>query len=401
MNERALFVSAIESRARAPWLILLHTGLLNTLFVLPVVMAYYGLKGVGLGSFFVLQGLFRVSVTVLEIPTGYVSDGWTRRKQLILCTFVRAAGVVVTGLAIGFWSLALGEVMAAFATCLWSGTVEAYLYEALEPEQRDRLAAHWQGYLTASISGSAAVAAVIGPWLFARHVQAPLLATLAAVVVALVVVHQLPDVPRKERAASARPWHEMLAVARWCLVEHSRLRWLLLGPGSIEGFTLLLFWALQPQLSELGASPQELGWATAGYFVAGTTLAISTGHLTRRLGEKRLFACTLLSVLLGSALFVWHANIWTVWLGILLGGGVVHFTNKPLTIALINHHAPDESRATVISVFSMVSTLVGGLYLISAKVLLGVFSYSQLVLFYLGVTLLLAGKAFWQIIGAH
>ncbi|MET0791992.1 MAG: MFS transporter, partial [Polyangiaceae bacterium] len=279
--------------------------------------------------------------------------------------------------------------------------VEAYLYEALRPEQRQRLAAHWQGYLSATISGSAAVAAVIGPWLFARHVQAPLLATLAAMLVALVVVYQLPDFPRNKRANSERPWHEMLAVARWCLVEHSQLRWLLLGPGSIAGFTLVLFWALQPQLSELGASPQELGWATAGYFIAGTTLAISTGRLTRRLGEKRLFACTLLSLLFGSALFVWHATIWTVWLGILLGAGVVHFTNKPLTIALINHHAPDESRATIISVFSMVSTLVGGLYLISAKALLGVLSYSQLVLFYLCITLLLAAKAFWQIIGAR
>ena len=122
--------------------------------------------------------------------------------------------------------------------------------------------------------------------------------------------------------------------------------------------------------------------------------------MTRRLGEKRLFICTLLSPLLGSALFVWHATIWTVWLGILLGAGVVHFTNKPLTIALINQHTPDESRATVISVFSMVSTLVG-VYLISAKALLGAFSYSQLVLFYLGITLLVAGKAFWQIIGAR
>ena len=401
MSETTAVVGETEAWARTPWLILLHTGLLNTLFVLPVVMAYYGLKGIDLGSFFLLQGLFRVSVTALEIPTGYVSDGWKRRKQLILCTFVRAASLGVIGLASGFWSLALGEVMAALATCLWSGTVEAYLYEALQPEQRQRLAAHWQGYLSATISGSAAVACVIGPWLFVHHVQAPLLATLAAVVLALLVVHQLPDVPRTKRATSARHWREMSAVARWCLVEHAQLRWLLLGPGSIAGFTLVLFWALQPQLSELGASPEELGWATAGYFVAGTTLAISTGRLTRRLGEKRLFACTLVSLLLGSALFVRHASIWTVWLGILLGAGVVHFTNKPLTIALINHYTPDERRATVISVFSMVSTLVGGIYLISAKALLGVFSYSQLVLFYLGVTLLLAGKAFRQIIGTR
>jgi MFS family permease len=401
MSESTLFVRATETRARTPWLILLHTGLLHTLFVLPVVMAYYGRKGIDLGTFFVLQGLFRVSVTALEIPTGYISDGWTRRKQLILCTFVRTASVGLIGLASGFWSLALGEVMAALATCLWSGTVEAYLYEALKPERRQRLAAHWQGYLTATIAGAAAVSAVIGPWLYAYHVHAPLLATLAAVVLALFVVYQLPDVPRTKRATTTRPGREMLAVAKWCLMEHGQLRWLLLGPGSIAGFTVVLFWALQPQLSELGASPQGLGWATAGYFVAGTTLAISTGRLTRRLGEARLFACTLVSLLLGSALFVWHASIWTVWLGILLGGGVVHFTNKPLTIALINQHTPDERRATVISVFSMVSTLVGGLYLISAKVLLGVFSYSQLVLCYLGVTLLLAGKAFWQIIGAR
>jgi predicted MFS family arabinose efflux permease len=277
MNESTLVLGETQARARTPWLILLHTGLLNTLFLLPVVMAYYGLKGISLGSFFVLQGLFRVSVTALEIPTGYVSDGWTRRKQLILCTFVRAVSQVVIGLASGFWSLALGEVLAALATCLWSGTVEAYLYEALETEQRQRLAAHWQGYLSATVSGSAAVAAVIGPWLFARHVQAPLLATLGAVLAALVVVYQLPDVPRNKRAASSRPWQEMLAVARWCLVAHPRLRWLLLGPGSIAGFTLVLFWALQPQLSELGASPQDLGWATAGYFVAGTTLAIRRG----------------------------------------------------------------------------------------------------------------------------
>jgi MFS family permease len=401
MLERTLLIAETEARARSPWLILLYAGSLNLLFALPVVMAYYSLKGIDLGRFLVIQGLYRVAITALEIPTGYLSDGWTRRKQLILCAAVRAASLGVIGLAGSFWLVTLGELLGALSVCLWSGTAEAYLYEALQPEQRQRVAAHWQGYLTATVSGSAALAAAIGPWLFARHVQAPILATLAAMLLALVVAQQLPDVPRSKRASSVHALRDMLAVARWCLVEHPRLRWLLLGPGSIAGFTLVLFWALQPQLSELGASPQELGWATAGYFVAGTTLSISTGRLTRQLGEARLFVCTLLSLLLGSVLFVWHASIWTVWLGILLGGGVVHFTNKPLTIALINHHTPDESRATVISVFSMVSTLVGGAYLISAKVLLGVFSYSQLVLVYLGATLLLSGRAFWQLIVAR
>lgn len=383
----------------APWILLAHAGLLNGLFLLPVVVAYYGLKGVDVGGFLLLQGIFRVAVMLLEIPAGYLSDSWTRREQLVLATVIRTAGFTLVWLASGFWSVLCGELTLAVAICLSSGTLEAYLHEALDPAHRERGATHWQGYLSATVTASNVLASLVGAWLFSWHVDAPILATIGAGVLALLVVYQLPDVARSLRRTDTHPLRDMLRVIRWCAIEHPSLKWLLLGPGSIAGFTLVLFWALQPQLTELGASPRTLGGATGGYFITGMVLSLLTGRLTDLLGEARLFAFTLCSLLVGSALFVWRPNIWMVWLGIVLGAGVVHFTNKPLTISLINHHTPDETRATVLSVFSMVSTLVGGLYLISAKVLLAFMAYPQLILLYLALTVALAGKAFWQIIG--
>ena len=54
------------------------------LIILPVILILYQNKGITVGDFFLIQGISRIATFLLEIPSGYLSDVFSRRRVLIM-----------------------------------------------------------------------------------------------------------------------------------------------------------------------------------------------------------------------------------------------------------------------------------------------------------------------------
>ena len=84
-----------------------------------------------------LYAVYDVSITLLEVPSGYMSDRLGRRKTLILSAFAAFGGAVLLAIGDSFATFALGQVLIGTGGALASGTDEAMLYESLNATDRE------------------------------------------------------------------------------------------------------------------------------------------------------------------------------------------------------------------------------------------------------------------------
>lgn len=71
------------SSLNAPRYLMIANALKSALFAIPVLVLYYNQKGVSIGDFFLIQGISWLFVFVLELPSGYIGDVFSRKYTLI------------------------------------------------------------------------------------------------------------------------------------------------------------------------------------------------------------------------------------------------------------------------------------------------------------------------------
>ncbi|MEL6959053.1 MAG: MFS transporter, partial [Pseudomonadota bacterium] len=83
-----------------------------------------------------LYAVFDVAVTLLEVPSGYMSDRIGRRKTLLLSAVAAFLGALLLGVGDSFATFAAAQICLGVGGALASGTDEAILYESLEATNR-------------------------------------------------------------------------------------------------------------------------------------------------------------------------------------------------------------------------------------------------------------------------
>ncbi len=83
-----------------------------------------------------LYAVYDISVTLLEVPSGYASDKLGRRRTLVSAAVCGVLGSLLLGVGGGFAVFVLGQFFLGAASALASGTDSALLYESLSEEGR-------------------------------------------------------------------------------------------------------------------------------------------------------------------------------------------------------------------------------------------------------------------------
>ncbi len=79
-----------------------------------------------------LYAVYDVSATLLEVPSGVMSDRLGRRVTLILSALSMAAGAALLGMGGGFAVFVAGQALLGAGMAFASGTDSSFLYESLE-----------------------------------------------------------------------------------------------------------------------------------------------------------------------------------------------------------------------------------------------------------------------------
>ncbi len=356
----------------APVALMVTQGLKNALFCLPVIMLYYGYKGVGIGDFFLIQGLSWLFVFVLEIPTGYIGDVFSRKKTIILGMFGWIAGYFCWIFGYGFWWILAGELLFGLAIALVSGTIEAYLYDLLKRRRKEHVFHRKLAKMTTIDNIGLLASTLVGSFLYHIHPELPIWASVVCLFVSVGILMLLPDVPESRRQVKTETSkiQDILSITRFT-VKHPHIKWLILFPAVYGMLTLIFMWGLQSVMITRNIPVFMFSIIFALNSLARTGWSFISGKLLEKFGLNRLLmlSCIIISIgVIGScsAVYVPYMAVYMCLGCMILAGSSCCLTNI-ITSTLIHHRIASDERSTVLSVNSMFRRAFGGIGMIALK----------------------------------
>jgi MFS family permease len=319
--------------------------------------------GVGL-----LLAIWMIVAVLAEVPTGVIADKMSKKWSLTLGHAMQLATFAIWLFAPNFTGYLIGFVVWGIGEAFNSGAFQAYLYESLDDANKKafgKIYSRSSAFTMLAYTTGSLAAFAIGP-------EYPLLLALSIAVsaISLGITLSLPATGNKvEVEVEMRP--KILSSALGAIRHSPGLRRILLGAVIVQGLMGMLGEYLPAYYHQVGTPTQlvaliiSVGSATAVvlyWWMHNLEAQIARYQLPIIVGFTVLFG---LSFMGGAAVAVIGFFLFTRMLR------VVSVNNE----TQIQHHAPDNARATVGSLFSFTgkllsATLLGiiGLFAVDGKI---------------------------------
>lgn len=347
------------------WKLYLIKGLRSFMLVIPIIVLFFQENGLSMQQVFLLQALFSVAVISLEVPTGYFSDIFGRKKSIIIGGILATTGFAIYSQAYTFWGFLLAEITLGFGISFVSGADSAMLYDTLLEKGRELEYQKREGRGLSIGMLSESLASVLGGLLALISLRFPLYCdaaiTFLVIPVALTLVE--PKIQRAKKIESSL--NGMWRLIKFSLHDHKEVKWLIIYSASVASSTLTMFWLIQPYLLATKVPLGLFGIILAVLLLVAAFFSWHAHKLEKILGRQK----SLILLMVLPALGYWLlSSFWFIWSGVfLLLFFVVRGLNNPVTLNYINGLIPSDVRATVLSVknlvgrvmFSVIGPLVG------------------------------------------
>lgn len=368
--------------------------------IIPIIVLLYSGRGVSVGEFFLIQGIFRITAFLFEIPSGYLADVFSRRKILIIGAGVQFLSMAWLFWANGFWGILLCEAGLGLASALFSGTREAYTFDLLKRMGRSDKYLKENGSVRTFAQTSTFVATLVGGTLYAISEDLVLAVEAFAAFLALVMFTMLPELTEVKRkvAPESSPLRDCLSIVKMS-VKHPEIKWLMIFPAMYGGFTLILFWILQPVM-ETALVPVALFGFFVGINQGSRAVFSKVSHKIKEwLGVRNLlYACIalLFAGFLGAIAAVHASGNMVVVYAISAFIAIIPATQAMCGLVFkdyIHHKIQSNERGTVLSVYAMFNMGATGLMMVLAKPILDNFGITATMIACLIVLMLI----FWPL----
>ena len=320
-------------------------------FVAPVLVLYFGSRGLELSQILMLQFIFSASAMVLEFPSGYISDKLGRKRTLVIAyaSLVLAVYLFLNGSS--FNTFAFAEFPFALGYSLISGTLESLLFESLRVLGRESEYNEVLGDMKFKGFFSIAFAALVGGDI-AKYISldATVVATLIAFISSFVLSLLLTD----SYEANSRGLREDIKDFRLVL-SNKELITVTLFVALIFAFNQVSFWYYQPYFKAIGVDLTYFGLLFASLQIVAAFASKYAGSVMRQLSLKQIFiVISIGNVLsfLGMWWFFSYAGLLFIYWQQLVRGFFNVFSEK-----YAQKYASSELRATTTSFMSLVSKL--------------------------------------------
>lgn len=327
----------------------------NSWFWLGIWVFYY-LRFTNYAGIGIIETVLIVTMTLTEIPTGAVADLFGKRKTLFLSFLLQAVGALWMALTPNFSGLALSVFVMGVGGTLYSGTLEALVYDTLKQNNHESNYDRTISVMSSIQLIAPAICGIIGGFLYVVSPSLPFFANAAfyflGIVGTLFLVEPLVDTEKFS-------WGNYIYQTKQGIKQLTKTinirnqTFLLLSIGVIG---VILDEMLYSFLGvEFGLKAESIGIVWAIIFLISAVAVQTTPLIHRSLGNKKavifagsVIALTLIvSPILGLVLGVLSILFSSTFLAIL--------TN--LTSIIINKNTESKYRATTLSTFNMIKNI--------------------------------------------
>ena len=306
--------------------------------------------GLSLTEILLLQGIFSISMVVMEYPSGYLSDRIGYRTALNFASLLGIIGWGLYTVADSFSQVLIAEVILGFSISFISGSDSALLYESLKFDGEERFYARHEGRKSSIGQLGEACGAIFAGLLYASAPLLPFIIQVLVWVLALLLTRSMVE-PQQKLKPPESHLLEAWKSTRFALIENKRLRYTILL-GLVLGLTSYYpIWLIQPYMQNGGVPLAWFGpvWAGANLSVALFALISHRSHL--RFGDHGMVLLIILVVIAG-------------YLGLGLVGGLWGFLfyylltcmrglRGPMLLNHIQQQIPSANRAGILSLQSL------------------------------------------------
>ncbi|MGN6486096.1 MAG: MFS transporter [Thermomicrobiales bacterium] len=365
-------------------------------FFVPVMTPYLRGEGLGMAQIAGLQTILLWSMLLMEVPTGVLADRLGHRRSYQIALGMTVFAEVWFAFSHTYPMFIVSQLIAGTGFAFASGSVDAYVYESLPPDERTRRMQQARGTIGAAVNLASLVAYATTAFVTADLTHGRMYLTLwmgiAGLSVGFLLSLTLRDPARPEgHAGPQSPASLVLLRQGWATIRHDRRlqRIVLLAiVTNAFGAHLLVFY--QQDFLETGVSGRWFGLALG----LGSAVAIFTQlhawRLVPRFGTRGALAIAtgVPGVLYLAMAANGHPAI-AVALFIVQWGALQ--LSGPLFSGLYNERIPDGVRATALLLISGITTLYVG----AMGILLGWLSERSMALTFgvMGAIILAGGGA--------
>ena len=352
-----------------PW----HHFFQNLMFWQATWFLYFQ-QGLSASEAILLYVVYDVSVTVLEVPSGYMSDRIGRRVTLIAAALAFLGGLVLLAAGGSLAVFAAGQALLGAGMAFNSGTDTALLYQSLVAAgRREEMEAQsiraWRFSFLAL-----AVSAPLGGALALWSDRLPFVASAVAMLVVLAFAFRFTEPPSHDPLAAPETSEE-LARMRGLVASFRNpvLLWLFLLGVLMYGYSHVPFVFGQPFIAEVLAEvdltagvPLVSGAVTAAMMVVSVLVSLFATRVRVRVGLAALLLMAFaIQIGLAGALALSGSVTAIAWLLLRM---VPDSLSTPFILARVQPLLGDGNRATFLSLRSFCGRLLFALSLWLAAV---------------------------------
>lgn len=364
-------------------------------FFIPIFVLYLKTKGITMTQVMLLQAVYCIMVFTLEIPTGAIADQIGRKKTIAIGSAFGAAGILYYAFAETFTGFILAEIILALGTVMISGADISILYDTLKILKRESHFKKIQGRANAIGFAAAALASLVGGWLYTIDARLPMIAASLPFAITVFVALSMRE-PAPSGTATLAETISLIKTGIRFTATHKQVRWLVLYTAIYSAFSFAMFWLYQPFLIRAGISVIYFGPIFAAINLLVALGAFSSHRIENTIGEKAsLIMIPTLTIIALVLLSTGHLPLG--FMAIILGQFAWGYSD-PVINDYINRHIASRNRATILSINSLSISMAGAIvlpfigYLVDAYTLTHAFFLSAFLLFAINILLYLARK---------
>jgi len=322
------------------------------MLIMPIVALFYKANGLDEFDIYVLQAIYSLSVAILEIPSGYMADIMGRKKTLVLGSILGAAGYGIYSVSYSLPGFVLAEITLGVGGSLISGADSAMLYDSLVALRKKHRYLQLEGRITSLGNFAETIAAICGGVLAAflsyRVVYGAQTIVAALAIPAAILLKE----PERQKVIFRPGIRHILLVCHDSLLGNRKLSAAILLSAATGIATLCMAWTCQLYFVNIGFTETLITplWITLN-LVVGLTAAYAS-RIKSSLGKR---ASLLLIIFYIPLSYICMGILPTIpAIVILYLFYAVRGYATPVLKDLINSHCESATRATVLSVRSLI-----------------------------------------------
>jgi MFS family permease len=321
--------------------------------VMPVINLLFLDLGLSQAQVGLSQAIFMATALLLDVPTGWLADRFSRRAANMIGDVVAVLGFVLYIFAGSFAAIIFAEILIGIGIAFTNGADVALLKSHAEKLGKDYSKVSARINTIKPIMGI--LAALIGGWLGTMNIRWPFVANAAFFVVGIIASLFIREIGVR-RVTERHPLKDMYNITKYALHGHKNLSWRIIASAFAGNTTHTVVLLLTPLFLLAGYGSSLLGVAWAVMWLGTALGAAVAGRYGKRYGARTTVVAPAVIVVVCYGILAITINKWSVWLYAVFGAAFGW--NISLMSPLVQQKTPADIQSTVISVASMLQRLM-------------------------------------------